>query len=115
APPEARRARRTGAASRTRLRRRARPRAGSCSRRLRLRRRKRATDSDAIADEQLAAERGEQDDSLHHADEPGWKVRALQRVARVLQRSDEERDDNARKRVVARERGDDDARVPVVL
>ena len=75
----------------------------------------RTADTDAIANEQLAAERREQDDPLHHADEAGWEVDSLQRVARVLQRPDEKRDDDDRDRVVARKRGHDDAGVAVVL
>ena len=51
-----------------------------------------AAEADAVADEQLAAERREEDDPLHHADEPGREVGALERVARVLEAADEERD-----------------------
>ncbi len=48
---------------------------------------------DAVADEQLAAERAEEDDALHDADEPGREVGALQGEARVLQPAEQERDE----------------------
>ncbi len=66
-----------------------------------------------VADEQLAAERAEEDQPLHDADEPRREVDALQRVARVLQAAEQERDEADRERVVARERRDHDARVAV--
>ena len=96
---------------------RARRRGSSCSRR-RLRRRRRRvprrrTSRIAVADEQLAAERAEEDQPLHHADEPGREVGALQRVAGVLEPAEQERDEHDGERVVARERGDDDAGVAV--
>ena len=72
-----------------------------------------AREPDAVADEQLAAERAEEDDPLDHADEPGREVGALERVARVLEPADQERDEADRERVVAGERGDDDPRVAV--
>ena len=75
--------------------------------------RRAARDAQPVADEQLAAERAEEDDPLHHADEPGGEVDALERVARVLEPADQERDEHDRERVVAGERGDDDPRVAV--
>ena len=61
---------------------------GCCSRcRLRGRRcrgSRAAVEADAVTHEQLAAERAEQDQSLHDADEPSREVGALQREAGVL-------------------------------
>ena len=51
--------------------------------------------------------------ALHHPDEAGWEVGPLQREAGVAETADQERDQHDRERVVARERGDDDARVAV--
>ena len=70
-------------------------------------------EADAVADEQLAAERAEEDQPLHDADEPRREVGALQRVARVLQAAEQERDEADGERVVARERRDHDPRVAV--
>ena len=65
---------------------------------LRRRRLRRApAEAHAVADEQLAAERREEDQPLDHADEPRREVGALQRVARVLQPADQERDDERRR------------------
>ena len=73
----------------------------------------RAPEAHAVAHEQLAAERAEEDDALHHADEAGREVGALERVARVAEPADQERHEHDRERVVARERGDHDAGVAV--
>ena len=74
----------------------------------------RPVDRDAVADEELAAEHREQDDSLHDPDEARGEVRALQRVARVLEAAHQEGDEHHGERVVPRERRNDDARVAVV-
>ena len=74
-----------------------------------------AAEADAIADEQLAAERREQDHALHHADEPRREVRPLERRAGVLEAAEQEGDEDDRERVVAREGRDDDARVAVAV
>ena len=70
-------------------------------------------DAHAVADEHLSAECREQDDPLDHADEAGREVRALQRVAGVLEPAHQERDQDDGERVVAGERGDHDSRVAV--
>ena len=68
-------------------------------------------DPQPVAQEQLAAQGTEEDDSLHHAHEAGREVRSLQRVAGVQQPADEHRHETDGERVVARERRHDDARV----
>ena len=68
---------------------------------------------DPIAHQHLAAERAEQDQALHHADEPRREVGTLQRVAGVLQAAEQERDEADGERVVAREGGDHDSGVAV--
>ena len=73
-----------------------------------------AVEPHPVADEELAAEHREQDRPLHHAHEARGEVRALKRIARVLEATDEERGENRRKRVVPRERRDDDPGVAVV-
>ena len=74
----------------------------------------RPEEGEPVLHEQLAAEHREQDHPLHHADEARREVGALQRVAGVLQPSEQERDEHDGERVVAGERRDDDARVAVV-
>ena len=64
-----------------------------------------------VADQQLAAEGAEEDDPLHHADEPRREVGALQREPGVQEPADEHRDEADGERVVAGERRDDDPRV----
>ena len=59
-----------------------------------------------MADEHLAAERAEEDQPLHHADETRREVGALQRIARVLEPAEQERDHADGERVVAPERRD---------
>jgi hypothetical protein len=66
-----------------------------------------------VANEQLAPERGEEDQALHDSDETRREVRALQRVPRVLQAAEQDRDEHDRERVVAGERRDHDARIAV--
>src|SRR3954462_10080810 len=103
-PPAALRVRRRAAASRTGSRRRSPRRRGCCS----------PCESHPVTHEELAAERAEEDQSLHDADETCREVGALQREAGVLQATEEQSHEHDRKRVVARERSDDDARVPGV-
>src|SRR4051812_49881853 len=72
-----------------------------------------AHEAQPVADQELPAERAEQDQPLHDADEARWEVGSLQCEARVLQPAEQERDEADSERVVARERGDDDAGVAI--
>src|SRR5919201_2079447 len=68
-------------------------------------------DAQPVPDQNLASERAEQDDALHHAYEAGWEVDALEGEARVLEAAEQHRDEADRQRVVPGQRRDDDARV----
>ena len=68
-------------------------------------------DPQPVPEQQLPTERAEEDDPLHHPDEPGREVGPLQRVPGVEQSPDEHGDEADGERVVARERRDDDAGV----
>src|SRR5207247_11471433 len=98
------RAPRRAAATRTQRQMRARRRGDRCSRR----------HPNPVTSEELTAERAEKDQALEDADEPVRKVRPLQGEAGILQTTEQKRDQQHGERVVARERGHDDAGVAVV-
>ena len=71
-------------------------------------------DANAIAHEDIASERAEEDEALHDADQARREVGSLQRVAGVLQAAEQHRDHADGERVVAGERRDHDPGVAAV-
>src|SRR5262249_25113417 len=82
--------------------------------RRRFRGRRPSHEPEAVPDQELTPERAEEDDSLHHADQPRREVGALEVEARVLEPAQKDRDQADGERVVAAEGGEDDSAVAEV-